>query len=161
MIYQQQFLKDVSKEIINAIDLIHYGLGMRYDVQIIFGKQTEDRLAMLEKQGGNITEVNKLREKFALHPLNPVMNFKVLKKGWGKALLDGSGIVFAIQAKQYRFKKNRDIENVIAWIEQERPMFKIDSINCPKYDLFFISLKKAKEEKTDDEKSVQISDSAL
>jgi hypothetical protein len=161
MIYQKQFFEGIDKEIENAIDFIHYGLGMKYDIQLIFGKLSEDRLSALEKQGSNINDVNKLREKNGMIPLNPSMNFKILKKGWGKNLLDGSGLVFAVQSKQYRFKTNRDIEGVFEWFIQEKPLFKIETINCPKYDLFFITFKKSKEEKPIDETPVQILDPTL
>jgi len=105
--------------------------------------------------------VNKLRSKINLHPLAPPMNFKVIKKSWSKFLLDGSGLVFAVQTKQYRHKINRDIQNAFEWFLQNKPMFKIETMNCPKYDLFFIHLIPTKQEPIIDETPIQILDPSL
>ncbi|MFM9143748.1 MAG: hypothetical protein ACKOPP_07115 [Bacteroidota bacterium] len=161
MIYNIKFQEQNVASIKNAIDLIHYGLGVKYDLQIIFGKQDEEHCKTLEKQGSNLDEVNKLRNKIGFGPLSPPMNFKVLKKGWSKYLLDGTGLVFAVQTKQFRHKINNEIQNAFDWFIQNKPMFKIETINCPKYDLFFIHLIPSKEETKPDETSVQIPDTTL
>lgn len=161
MIYKEQLMSANDPAIKNAMDLIHYGLGSRYDLQVMFGKLTEEFFNVLEKQGGKLDEVNRLRESVKLHPINQPMNFKMVKKGWKNALIDGTGLVFAIQSKQYKHKSNRDIDNALEWFKQVKPMFKIEKLETPKYDLFFIHLKKEKQESTPDETPVQIPDSTL
>lgn len=161
MIYKEQLMSANDPAIKNAIELIHYGLGSRYDLQVMFGKMGEDYFSAIEKQGANLVEVNKLRESVKLHPINPPMNFKVVKKNWKGGLIDGTGLVFCIQSKQYKHKTNRDIDNALEWFKQIKPMFKIERLEAPKYDLFFIHLKKEKQESTPDETPVQIPDPTL
>lgn len=146
--------------LINAMDFLHYGLG-RYDMQIIYSKVSENIWEAVEKQGGPINEVNRIREKCGLHKINQVSNFRTVKKAWKTPLLEGRGVVISIQSLSFRYKMNEEIKNVFEWFIQERPMFKIDSIETPKFDLFFIHLKKEKQESTTDEIPVQIPDSPL
>lgn len=161
MIYNRQLTKELNKDLEKAIDFLHYGLGSKYDIQIIHGKLTESRFEALEKQGGNLVDVNRLREKQGLHKINQDRNFKVMKKGWGKNLLDGTGCVFAIQSRSFRYKLTDEIKNVLEWFKQEQPMFKIEPFETPKFHLFFIHLKKEKQETKTDETPVQIPDPSL
>ena len=148
MIYKEHLLLTVDPIIREAVLLFHFGLGKTYDIQVLHAKLNEDQLHCIEKQGGDLEAVNKLRVSLSLHKLNSHTNIQVIKKKWGKYLLNGTGIVIAVQKKAYRYKKTRDIEMVIEWFQQLKPELKIETHTNPQYESIFIgyNVKETKED---------------
>lgn len=148
MIVKEQFLNGIDPVIREAITLFHYGLGRSYDIQIMYGKMNEDQFHCLEKQGGELNSVNKLRDSLSLKKLNPLNNIPVVKKKWGKNLIAGTGVVFTVQKKVYRYKLNRDIETVMEWFGQLKPELKMDTFTNDQFTSIFIgyNLKETKED---------------
>jgi hypothetical protein len=75
-------------------------------------------------------------------------NIPVVKKKWGKNLIAGTGVVFTVQKKVYRYKLNRDIETVMEWFGQLKPELKMDTFTNDQFTSIFIgyNLKETKED---------------
>lgn len=148
MIYREQHLKGSDSTLISAMQTFHYGLGHPFDIQIIVAKGNQDYFEVYEQQGGDVAPLNEARKALGLYPLTFADNFKIVKKNWGKLIAAGKGCVFTIEKTSYKYKKNKDIETAIEWLQEKVSDIKIEVLSNKKHDTFFMSLK-VKETKED------------
>ena len=143
MIYKDILLEQFDPRIKTAVQTFHFGLGKHYDLQILYGRLSEDLFYLFEKQGGDLMAINKLRSSFNLHLLNQNSNIKVVKWNWGVGLITGMGCCFTVQRASYRYQLNDDILNAIRWFQQEFHDFVVDFCENDKYCTIYIALKNA------------------
>lgn len=148
MIYREQHLKGSDSTLISAMQTLHYGLGRSYDLLILVAKGNQEYFDVYEKQGGDVVPLNEARKEMGLHPLSFNNNFKIVKKGWLKAISSGKGCVFTIETTSFKHKKNNDIQSALDWLQERVSDIKVEVLSNKKYDTFFMSLK-VKETKED------------
>ena len=141
-------LKAGNPFIIDALNYIEYVLGGSYRVSVKIPLVGQELWQAYEKQGGDLEEVNLIREKYGLYKLTADDNIKIVKKSWGKNIIKGNGCVFIIRKYAVNYKENRDISKALDWVTKKYPDFKVDKVSLPGYDSFYIGykFKEAKEE---------------
>lgn len=142
MIKKQTFLQvqTLNPQVVDAVNELHWGLGKNYDLQVMIGHIDKSFWSAYVAQGRDLKECNQARKAVGLFPLGNNDAPLIVKEEWGTALMAGNAVVVAIQKGDYRFKLNRDIENVMEWLKQRNEKVSLDYIENPKFDFFIVSM---------------------
>lgn len=158
MVSGTQQLGATDNKIINAINWLQFALGKSYNISIIIGRVSEEMWQVYEKQGSDLNEINSLRDKFNLNKLNPKTNFKLVKKAWGKNIINGKAAVIVIQKYGLRLKDNKDIISALEWLPKQCQDIKTDKFSNERYDVYYIGykFKEQKEEQVIEQPVIEI-----
>ncbi len=141
MIKKHTFLQvqTLNPQVVDYVNSFHWGLGKNYDLQVMIGHIDKDFWTAYLAQGRDIKECNAARKNVGLWPLGNNDAPLIVKENWGNALMNGDAVVVAVQKGDFRFKLNRDIENVLEWMKERHENIFLDYIENRKMDFFIVS----------------------
>ena len=130
-----------DSKIKSALDYLAFALGKSYNIRVLIGRVSQELWSGYEKQGSNVDEVNAIREKFGLYKLNQATNIKIVKRSWGKNIINGNGCVIVIQKAAYKYFENVQIAAAFEWLTSKFPDIKMDKVSTKTYDVFYVGYK--------------------
>lgn len=121
MIIFKKKLKEVESAIIPVVDSLHYAIGSRADLMVLAGKVTDDEFKSMMD-----------------------MDEKFVRRGWGKVLKAGNGVVVAITTPGGAICRpmNKNATDATGWVLEQHPDAIIDHYVNERFVSFLISVKK-------------------